>query len=299
LKNRPTIVTDIQGKNRVKYWELGTFIAPTIVLFLIFIIYPIIHLLYGSFFNWSGVGAMKFIGLTNYRTLFGDWIFQTALKNELIWAIFTIFPQMLLGFILAICLDKPIWGRNIYRVIIYMPAILSPVVIGIVWQNIYDPYMGILGEFLRKIGLSSWVHAWLAEPQLVIWAIIFINIWQWTGWSMLMYLAFLQTIPEELYEAADVEGASESQKIAKIIWPMCKTVHLNLILLGVIGTLQTFALVYVLTKGGPNHASEMLTTHIFTQAFTLQNMGYACTISIILVLVGILVSVLQLRNTDD
>jgi ABC-type sugar transport system permease subunit len=286
-------------KSWARYWELSQFIGPAIVLFGLFVIYPIIHLAYGSFFNWSGVGTMRFIGLDNYKELFGDWIFYTALKNELIWMIFTIFPQMLLGFVLAVCLNRPMFGRNVYRTILYMPAVLSPVVIGIIWQNIYDPYMGPLQALLRSLGLGAWNHAWLAEPQLAIWGIIFVNIWQWTGWSMLIYLAALQAIPEEIDEAATVEGATGWQKITKIIWPMCHSSHLTLILLGIIGTLQTFALVYVLTKGGPNHASEILTTHIFTQAFTMQKMGYACAISIVLLVIGVTVSIFQMRTSGE
>lgn len=202
---------------------------------------------------------------------------------------------MFLGFILALFLNEPLRGRNIYRAIIYMPAIISPVVIGVVWQNIYDPYMGVLANTLRNIRLESLIRPWLADPKLAIFSIIVVNIWQWTGWSMLMYLAGLQSISKEIFEAATIDGASAWQRTLHITWPMLSSTHLTLILLGVIGTLQTFAIVYVLTQGGPNHASELLTTHIFTQAFTLRNMGYASTVSVILLVLGITLSVLQLK----
>jgi ABC-type sugar transport system permease subunit len=242
---------------------------------------------------------MEWIGWANYARLAGDWIFRLALRNEVLWALFTIFPQMFLGFILAVCLNRPLFGRNIYRAILYMPAVISPVVIGIIWQSIYDPYMGPLADFLRSVGLGSWVRAWLAEPQTALFAIIAVNVWKWTGWSMIMYLAGLQGIPEEVYEAATIDGVNVFQRVTKIMWPMCRGTTLTLILLGVIGTLQEFALVYVLTKGGPNHASELLTTHIFNEAFTLRNMGYASAISVVLLIIGVVMSMLQLRYTGS
>jgi raffinose/stachyose/melibiose transport system permease protein len=279
--------------------ELGGFIGPAVFLFALFVVYPIIYLVYGSFFSWSGVGTMEWIGWANYARLAGDWIFRLALRNEVLWALFTIFPQMFLGFILAVCLNRPLFGRNIYRAILYMPAVISPVVIGIIWQSIYDPYMGPLADFLRSVGLGSWVRAWLAEPQTALFAIIAVNVWKWTGWSMIMYLAGLQGIPEEVYEAATIDGVNVFQRVTKIMWPMCRGTTLTLILLGVIGTLQEFALVYVLTKGGPNHASELLTTHIFNEAFTLRNMGYASAISVVLLIIGVVMSMLQLRYTGS
>lgn len=284
------------GKGPGGRLETLSFVGPTIVLSAIFVVYPVVYLLYGSLFSWSGVGAMKFVGLSNYVRLFtNDWIFNTAMKNEVIWALLTIFPQMILGFILAVCLNKPIPGRTFYRTVIYMPAVLSSVVIGIIWQSIYDPYMGVLGEFLRRCGLGSLVQPWLADPKTALRAVILVNVWQWTGWSMLLYLAGLQSIPDEVYEAATIDGATEFQQVYKISWPLVSGTSFTLILLGIIGTLQTFALVYVLTKGGPNHASELLTTHIFTQAFTLRDMGYASAISVVLLAVGVAASSLQLK----
>lgn len=280
--------------------EVGSFIGPAVFLFGLFVIYPIIYLVYGSFFEWSGVGTMQWCGWANYLKLFtDDWIFRVALKNEVLWAVFTIFPQMFLGFILAVCLNRPLFGRNLYRAILYMPAVISPVVIGIIWQSIYDPYMGPLAHFLRTLGLDSWVRAWLAEPQTALFAIIVVNIWKWTGWSMIMYLAGLQGISNEIHEAATIDGANIFQRVTKIMWPMCRGTSLTLILLGIIGTLQEFPLVYVLTKGGPNHASELLTTHIFNEAFTMRNMGYASAISVVLLIIGVVASLLQLHYTGN
>ena len=270
------------------------FMAPAMALFFVFVLYSIFYILAASLHDWDGINEAVFVGLGNYIELFtDDRTFGLTLRNSFLWTFLTIFPQMFLGFLLAYILTSGIPFQNIFRIIFFTPAIISPVVLGIVWQRIYNPFGGLLADIGLEIGARFLVQPYLADPKIAIYSTIAVNVWQWTGFSMLMYVAGLQSLSEEVLQAAEVDGAGKWQQIRFVIWPMLRHVHLTLILLGVIGTLQTFALVFMLTKGGPNHATEMLPTYIFQQAFTLQSMGYASALAVVLLVIALGASIFQ------
>lgn len=270
------------------------FMAPAMSLFFVFVLYSIFYILAASLYDWDGINEAVFVGLGNYIELFtDDRTFGLTLRNSFLWTFLTIFPQMFLGFLLAFILTSGIPFQNIFRIIFFTPAIISPVVLGIVWQRIYNPFGGLLADIGIEIGASFLRQPYLADPKIAIYSTIAVNVWQWTGFSMLMYVAGLQSLSQEVLQAAEVDGAGKWQQIRFVIWPMLRHVHLTLILLGVIGTLQTFALVYMLTRGGPNHATEMLPTYIFQQAFKLQSMGYASALAVVLLVIALGASIFQ------
>lgn len=272
------------------------FIAPAIILFLVYILYPLLYIMHSGFFAWDGVNPRTWVGIQNYtKVIRDDPVFRIALRNIFYWIFLTIFPQMILGFLLAYALNFRMMGRVFFRAVFYLPAIISAVVIGIVWERIYNPYFGVIAGVAEATGFLVLRQPYVADPNIAIFAVIFANVWRWTGFSMLLYLAGLQTIDDEIIESADVEGASRWQKIRLIQWPMLRHVHLTLILLGVIGSLQEFELVYVLTGGGPNNATQLLSTYIFRQGFTLMNMGYGSAISLLTVLLALLLTVFQIK----
>lgn len=272
------------------------YVVPALVLFFVFVLYPIIYIVQASLLQWNGISQGTFVGFDNYVKLFtDDRSFMLAIRNSVYWIFLTIFPQMFIGFGLALMVNSDVWGRNLYRAIFYMPAIISPVVIGIVWRRIYNPFGGFLSDLGLATGLTFLGQPYLADPRIAIFATIAVNVWQWTGWSMLLYLAGLQGISQEMLDAADVDGVNAWQRIRHILWPLLNHVHSTLILLGVIGALQTFALVFIMTEGGPNHATEMLPTYIFQQAFTLQSMGYASAVSVVLLVIALTLSVILVR----
>lgn len=272
------------------------FIAPAMILFIVYVLYPIGYIMVNSLYEWDGVNERIFVGFQNYRRMFTeDEAFLISLRNVTYWIFLTIFPQMILGFIFAYILNHEIKGRNIARAILYMPAIISPVVIGIVWQRIYNPFGGFLSDLGYKTGFTFLAQPYLSDPDMVIFSVIAVNVWQWTGWSMLLYLAGLQSIDEEIFESTHLEGTTKRQEIRYIVWPMLKGTHLTLILLGVIGALQTFDLVYTLTNGGPNNASQMLSTYIFLRSFRLQEMGYGSAISVFTLVLALVLSVFQIK----
>jgi raffinose/stachyose/melibiose transport system permease protein len=272
------------------------FIAPAVMLFVVFVLYAALYTIYAGFFEWDGINDKVFVGVQNYIEMFTtDHAFFLSLRNSLYWTIFTIFPQMFLGFILAYLLNSRIPCGTLFRAIFYVPAIVSPVVIGTVWQRIYNPFGGFLSDLGFAVGWRFLQQPFLTDFHTAIFAVIVVNVWQWTGFSMVLYLAGLQGVPSEIIEAAQLEGAHRWQIGRKIVWPMLRHVHLTLILLGVIGTLQTFPLIYTLTHGGPNHATEMLPNYIFQEAFRLQSMGYASALSVVLLVLCLGLSVVQVK----
>ena len=272
------------------------FMAPAMLLFVVFVLYPIFYIFAASLYQWDGINQAVYVGLQHYIEMFtDDRAFSLAIRNSLYWTFLTIFPQMILGFVLASILTSGIPLQNMFRVIFFMPAIVSPVVLGIIWQRIYAPFGGLLADIAWETGARFLMQPYLSDPKIAIFSTIAVNVWQWTGFSMLMYVAGLKGLPDEALDAAQVDGAGTIARTRYIVLPMLRHVHLTLILLGVIGTLQTFALVFMLTRGGPNHATEMLPTYIFQQAFTLQSMGYACAVAVALLVIALSASVFQVR----
>jgi len=249
-----------------------------------------------SVYQWDGVNPATFVGLKNFiEILTGDYGFWLAMRNALYWAPTTVVAQMIAGFALAYILTSGVPFQSIFRAIIYFPAIVSPIVVGIVWQRIYNPFGGLLSDIGAARHIPALMIPFLSDPKIAIFSVIVVNIWQWTGYSMILYVAGLKTIPKEILEAGALDGAGVFKRITWIIWPMLRHVHLTLILLGIIGTLQTFPIIYVMTQGGPNHATEMLPNYIFTQAFRLQAVGYASALSVILLLLALGLSVFQMK----
>lgn len=263
------------------------FLLPAAILFSVFVAYPIIYNLQASMMHWDGVNQGTPAGLSNYASLFSDRIFHKTLVDTGLWIVLTIIPQSTIGFLLALALNSKIPGRTLYRVLFFIPVVISPIVIGIVWQRILDPYRGITSSLSHTLGIEALNQSWLGQPSTAIYTVIFINVWQWSGYSMLFYLAGLQQIDQSILEAARIDGASYWRTVRSVIFPMLKPTHLSLVLLSVIGSLKTFELVYATTQGGPNHASEMIPTYTFQLAFRLQNVGYAATVSVILLVLAI------------
>jgi multiple sugar transport system permease protein/raffinose/stachyose/melibiose transport system permease protein len=237
---------------------------------------------------------MKFIGLDNYLEIMTDRIFGITMRNAALWFFITIFTQSAVGFSLAYIIEeKLINGKLFFRTLYFIPVVTSVVVIAIIWSNLYSPYNGPIGNFLSKIGFTGPFN-FLGDVHNVIFALIVVNIFEWTGWSMAMYIAGLSGISVEMKEAALIDGVTGFPLIWRIYLPVLSHVHKSLIMLGVIGSLQTFALIYSMTSGGPNSASEMPGTYIFRTGFTMQRMGYASAISTVILISTLIVTIFQM-----
>jgi raffinose/stachyose/melibiose transport system permease protein len=271
------------------------FVIPALALFAVFVAYPIFYNFQASTLDWNGASEGIFVGFDNYVRLFQDEVFVKTLVNSALWIPLTIIPQAVVGLALALVLDQPLRGRNVYRAILFIPAILSPVVVGIVWSQILDPNRGTLAAIADQTGLDFLKFNYLGDPSTAIFTVMGVNIWMFTGFSMLFYLAGLQLIDHSLLEAAKIDGANFFQRTVHIVVPLLKTTHLTLLLLGIIGSLKTFELVYVMTTGGPYHATEMLPTYAFKQGFQTHEVGYASAISVALLIIAVGASLLMTR----
>ncbi|WP_394915729.1 carbohydrate ABC transporter permease [uncultured Robinsoniella sp.] len=186
-------------------------------------------------------------------------------------------------------------GKGIFRTVFFLPVATSVAVVAIVWGKMLQPYQGIITHYLSEIGLKGQMNI-LGMPKSAIFGCIIANIWEWTGWSMIMYVAGMSQIPDDMKEAAKIDGATRWKEIRYIYFPSLASTHKSLLMLGIIGSLQTFGLIYTMTGGGPNHASEMPGTYIFQMGFTNQKMGYASALSMVTLLFALIMTVIQVKG---
>jgi len=275
------------------------YIFPALLLVIVFVYIPIVQNFYFSFFNMSSYSSsITFIGLQNYIKIFSDGIFYTALKNNIFYAIISLIFQVGFGLFLAILLESGAVSnklRTFFRSIYFVPSVISITVVSLLFQFVYNPEMGILNGILDAMGLSSLTHAWLGESQTAIFSIIAMSQWQYVGYIMMLFIVAIQKIPEELYEAADIDGATGLQKALLITIPQVRDMTLVTSVITIIGAFKVFAEVYVMTSGGPGTASHVLGTYLYRSAFINDEMGYASAIGVIIFVITIVLSILQTR----
>jgi ABC-type sugar transport system permease subunit len=269
------------------------FLLPAVLLFVVFIAYPILWVLTRSTFAGSDA-APRFVWLGRYLEVMTSPVFWTVVLNMTWWAVITIPVQMLIGGTIAYFIERhTTLLRGFFRTAFFLPVVTSVSVIALVWVQIYAPYYGIAQEYLKNIGLTL-TFSPIGDPSTAIFALILVNIWQWTGFSMLMYVAGIANLPEEILDAAKVDGARGLNLAVHVVVPMLAPVTKSLLLLGIIGTLQTFPLVYLMTGGGPNHASEVFGTIIFNQSFVVGDTGSGAAYSVIVLVLSFVLSLVQI-----
>src|SRR4051812_10779273 len=274
-----------RSRRRRSLGNAGTgllFILPAALVFAGFIAYPVIETVRLSFYDWNGIDPGRlWIGLDNYRELFQqDDLFWKAVRNTLLWMVVSVPAQILLGLVFALLLDRKLRGRTFFRTVFFLPAVMSSAVIAFAWSWIYNPEIGVVNGVLRFFGLHG--QTWLSEPRAAIWAALALSIWRYCGFIMVFYLAALQLIPASLYEAAKVDGASEWGQIRSITLPLLRPMTGLLVVLGTIGALREFDVIWILTKGGPAHATDLLSTRVYDEAFNLSRPGYGAAIAVVM-----------------
>ncbi len=273
------------------------FILPMLALFGVFVVYPIVYNVVISGYDWSGISKdMEFVGLANYGKMFSDEIITgKILRNFFVFAISTITIQAALGMLFASFFARGIKGAGFYRTAFYVPVIATATIVGNVFSKILETNRGYLNEGLRAVGLGGFAQQWLAAPNLALLWIVIINIWQWMGYSMLMYYANMLNIPGDIYEAATIDGANSRQQFTRITFPLLRSTHFTLFVMGALGSLKCFDIPFVLTKGGPNYATEFFSTYIYKQSFELFQQGYASTIVVFMFAIAMVLTLLQLK----
>jgi ABC-type sugar transport system permease subunit len=276
------------------------FVAPIMLFFVVFVGYPFLRSFYLSLTSWSGLGSARFVGVRNFRVMADDPVFWKALGNTFLFTGVTTVLQTALPLLLAVLLNRGWRAGVLFRTLIFIPAVISLVVTGVLWQLIYEPNFGTLNDILRTVGLGGLAHPWLGDPHTVLPALMLVSLWQSLGLFTLIYLAGLQGINPALYEAASIDGASGRQQFVNITVPMLRTVTGVVIILNLINGFKTFDMIYVMTGGGPNRASEVLGTYLYGLAFgstagAVPALGYATAISMVIFVLCLAATLIQLR----
>jgi raffinose/stachyose/melibiose transport system permease protein len=259
------------------------FIVPGLLLFTFVLFIPICQSIYYSFCNYDALTPPKFIGLKNYTSLLRDKTMIVALKNSLFFLVFSCVTQLIMGLLLAGLLTNIQKGRNLFKNVIYLPCVLSSAALGLLWMFIFSPKLGI-NQLLAAKGIEG--PLWLMDTKgfiiLPMWEIGFVALWQYVGQSMMLYMAQISGISKTLYEASWIDGCSKAKSFRYITLPLIKPMVGTAMSLNAIGSLKFFDLIFNMTEGGPNHATEVLATHLYTQGFKYFKYGYASAIGVVL-----------------
>lgn len=276
------------------------FVIPAVLIFSIFYIYPFYKVFTLSLCQWDGIAkfnfARDFIGLRNFKELiFQDTVWWRAMKQAGYITLIALTFQNALALALALACDRDIKGGNIYRVIFYLPPVLSEVVVGLVWRWIYDGNYGLLNYWLTGLGWSHLTTDWLSNPRTALICVAIIHCWKGFGWGFIIFLAGLQTIPRQLYEAARVDGANSWQIFKKVTMPLMIPVFILVSILTILGTMQVFVLILSMTGGGPGYHTEVPVTRILASMIGSSRFGYACSQGIVFGAILLAVSFIQIR----
>lgn len=270
------------------------FLSPTLLVFGAFILFPVIFSFYLSFHQWNMFSTdTKFVGLDNYIRLFQNEEFWEVLKNTVIYTFGTIPLNMIFSLMVAYILNKKIVGKKLLRTLFFAPVIISPVAAAVVWRWLYDPNFGIFNYFIGLFGFNP--VNWLNEPTAAMVALIIMGVWKTFGYNMVLFSAGLQGIPENYYEAAQIDGAGWWAKFWHITVPMLAPTTFFILIMSVISSFQVFDIVYVLTSGGPLGSTKVLVFYIYEYAFKFFEMGYASAMSYFLFLILFILTLLQVK----
>lgn len=272
------------------------FLLPALTIFLVFVVWPIVQSARYSLYNWNGVGPLTdFIGLQNYQTLINDPVFWKALRNNIFAVIWSLVSQIPIAMGLAILLTRNLRGSAFFRTLYFAPLVLSDVIIAILWGWIYQPVFGMANALMQAVGLPT--QGWLGDQAIALICVMFVATWKFLGFYIVIYIAAIQGIPDELYEAAQIDGAHGWKLHRYITVPMLSsTTRTNAVLI-IVGSLKFFDLVWILTTGGPSNATEMVATYMFKQAFQSNAWGYGSTLAFVLFMIAFVVAILFIAGT--
>lgn len=287
----------ISCKRYLEYFGNYLFILPTVLFFSLFSLYPILRTIHLSMFKWDGISPhMEWVGLRNFKIIFtADAQWWISMWNALKLAIIAVLVMQSISLLLAFLVERGAKAQGFYKVVYYIPTILSPIVVGYIWKWIYDPYGGILNYVLSAIGLGNLSRAWLSDPTLSLFAVSVASMWSGFGYSFLLFLAGLKGISKEVTEAAYVDGANSRQTLFRVIIPMLRPVLTVVTILTILGAMQMFPLVVAMTNGGPGFSTQVPVMTIYNECFGSYNYGYASALSTLFGLTLLVLSMLQIE----
>ena len=271
------------------------FILPTFIGFTLFILYPIVESVRISFMDFSIIGDSEYIGLENYIDISNDRRMRTTYGNTVVFTIFAVFFNAGVGLLLAVMLNRrmPVLVRNLYRSIFFFPLLVAHTYVAVIWRFLYQQDTGVLNYYLGQLGIKA--IPWLSNSSWAMAAIIILDVWKNTGFAMLVFLAGLQNIPREFYESAQLDGANEVQIFRRITIPLLSPTIFFILVIFMIGALQVFDTIMVLTQGGPGDSTRSVAMYIYEKAFQRFDMGYAAAVSMTLFAIILVLTLIQFR----
>lgn len=267
-------------------YKIG-FLVPTLLVYVVFIILPIFIAIGYSFTRYSGIGKARFIGLDNYKRLFHDQLFWKSLQNTAIIFVLASVLLLVLSFLLALLLNNKLKFAGTSKALVFSPAIIAPIIVGIIWVYILDPKIGVINNILRSIGAGSLAKQWIGGTVLSPYSMAIIYFWQQLGYLTTIFIAGLKMIPEEVLEAVKVDGANAVQRVFYVIIPMMRSSISTVIVLIITGIFKIFEIVQQTTGGGPNHMSETLVTYSYSMTFQSSEYGYGMSIATVTFLISL------------
>jgi raffinose/stachyose/melibiose transport system permease protein len=281
-----------QNKKRYGGLRPWLFALPALAVYVTFLVYPAGTSLFFSFTDWDGLSpTYNIVGLGNYEAMAQDPVVVQALLNNLIWTVVTIVVPVAIGLTLAILLNGKVRGKTPLRLLFYTPCVLPLVSIASIWGWLYNPDFGVINETLRAIGLGSLAQPWLGQDSTALAAVMVPAIWLRVGFPMLLYLAALQGIPAEQYEAATVDGATRAQQLWFITMPSLRPAHYIVIALSLIDSFKVFDMIYAMTYGGPGTATQVMGTWMYANVFQYYQAGYGTAIAVVITVIAVAVSI--------
>lgn len=280
------------------------FVLPAVAIFCVFYIYPFYKMINLSFFDWKGIGPMHFVGLANYQELMMDRLWWDSIWHAGYITLIALTFQNILAFMLALACDREIRAKRFYRAVFFIPPVLSEVVVGLIWNWILNPQtqngqpIGLLNHFLYSIGFPQLMHNWLGDPKTALTTIAVVNAWKGFGWGFIIFLAGLQTIDKQLYEAARVDGAGSWKTFWNVTVPMMLPVILVVVILTVLGCMQVFVLILALVSEGLVNQTDVPVTRIFSAMHSTNQFGYACAEAVIFGIILICTSFFLKKMAD-
>lgn len=292
-----TPTPQVKARREKQVWSGYLFILPMLVIFCVFVVFPVLYTFYISFHEWplltSSAQSHPYIGLENYRRVLTDPDFRNAFLNTIYYVMGSVPTGLVISLCLALLLNTGLRGMAFYRTAFFTPVVTAGVAVGLLWRWVFNTDYGLLNYALRLIGLPS--VPWLDSTHLAMPAIIVASVWKGVGWGMVIFLAGLQGIPEHLYEAAKLDGASSWRQFRHITLPLLFPTIFFVLVMSVIGSFQVFDMIYVMTGGGPLHATDVVIFYLFQFAFQRFQLGYAAAVSYILFAVIFVMTLAQLR----
>ena len=271
------------------------FILPGLLLYACFFVYPFLSSIYLSFTHWNGAAPPVFNGLDNYAQLIADPRMWGALRNNLIWVVLGTAIPIVLGLLLSMLLWSGAVGSMFFRIVYFLPLVVSPVVVGVTWGWIYNPLFGILNRFLKMVGLGFLATGWLGNPSTALYAVLVTAVWGYLGFCVVVLYSALQKVDGELIDAATLDGANGLERFWYVVLPQIGPVLTMVIVYTVIGGFNVFDIIYIMTRGGPAGASEVIATYTYKTSFQQNDVGYGTALSMVMTIIALAAAALTLR----